>query len=141
MGLIFEGRELGRVLGGHAATFARITSVPAELTQSGEEPPLPIGVRTGLFSIAHNALANAFLHAQASGVEVRLDFEARCTRLSIIDDGVGLPEDYAARGRGFGGMEADAERMGGRLIVESGGPGGGTTITCVVPRGSRGGGD
>ena len=83
-------------------------------------------VRTGLFSIAHNALANAFLHAQAGRVEVRLDFQADGTRLSVSDDGVGLPEDYAERGRGFSGMEKEAERMGGRLIVETGVPEGGT---------------
>ena len=134
MGRIFEGRELGRVLGAHTETFAKITAVPAEMVQSGEEPPLPEEVRAGLFSIAHNALANAFLHAQAGRVEVRLDFQADGTRLSVSDDGVGLPEDYAGRGRGFSGMEKEAERMGGRLIVETGGPGDGTTITCVVPR-------
>ena len=138
MGRIFEGRELARVLGAHTATFASITSVPAEMVQSGEEPPLSAEVRTGLFSIAHNALANAFLHAQAAKIEVRLDFQAGAIRLSVSDDGVGLPEDYAERGRGFSGMEADAERMGGRLIVESGEQQRGTTITCVVPTESAG---
>ena len=141
MGHIFEGRELGRVLGSHTATFAKITSVPAEMVQSGEEPPLATETRTRLFSIAHNALANAFLHGQAGRVEVRLDFEADRILLSVSDDGIGLPDDYAERGRGFGGMEADAERMGGRLIVKSGGPEGGTTVTCVVPRESSGRGD
>ena len=136
MGGIFEGRDLARVLGSHTATFAKITAVPAEMVQSGEEPQLSAGVRSGLFSIAHNALANAFLHAQAGRVEVRLDFQADATRLSVSDDGVGLPEDYAERGRGFSGMEKEAERMGGRLVVESGGPEGGTTIACVVPHDS-----
>ena len=133
MGRIFEGRDLARVLGGHTATFATITSVPAEMVQSGREPPLTTEVRTGLFFITHNALANAFLHARPARVEVRLDFEADAIRLSVSDDGVGLPEGYAELGRGFGGMQAEAEKMGGRLIVESGGPGEGTTITCVVP--------
>ena len=133
MGRIVEGRELARVLGAHAATFATITSVPAEMIQSGEEPALSPEVRTGLFTIAHNALSNAFLHAQAARVEVRLDFETDAIRLSVSDDGVGLPDDYAERGRGFSGMEADAERMDGRLIVESGEQARGTTITCVVP--------
>ena len=131
MDRIFEGRDLARVLGSHTATFAKITSVPAEMAQSGEDPQLTAEVRTGLFSIAHNSLANAFLHAQAGRVEVRLDFQADGTRLSVSDDGVGLPEDYAERGRGFSGMEKEAERMGGRLIVETGGPEGGTTIACV----------
>ena len=133
MGLLFEGRELGRVLGSHTATFAKIASIPAEMRQSGYEPPLSNEVRTGLFSIAHNALTNAFLHAEAGMVEVRLDFEEDHVRLSISDDGVGLPEDYAELGRGFRGMETDAGRMNGELTVESGGPEMGTRITCVVP--------
>ena len=139
-GHILEGRELGRVLWSHCATFEKITAVPAEVSQSGTEPPLGTETRTRLFSIAHNALTNAFLHARPGRVEVRLSFEADHIRLSVSDDGVGLPDDYAERGRGFDGMRADAEQMGGRLIVESGEGGGGTTITCVVPKeGNEGG--
>ncbi len=133
VGRIFEGRELGRVLWSHCATFERITAVPAKMLQSGTEPPLTTEVRARLFSIAHNALTNAFRHARPGSVEVRLSFEADHIRLSVSDDGVGLPDDYAERGRGFDGMRADAERMGGRLIVESGVGEGGTTIACVVP--------
>ena len=140
-GHIFEGRELGRVLRSHCASFERITGVPAEMSQSGTEPLLARETRTRLFSIAHNALTNAFLHARPGRVEVRLDFEAEQIRLSVSDDGVGLPDDYAERGRGFEGMRADAERMGGMLTVEDGEGRGGTSITCVVPHeGDEGGG-
>ena len=132
-GRIFEDRELGRVLWSHCATFERITAVPAQMTQSGAEPPLAAETRARLFSIAHNALTNVFLHARPGRVEVRLDFEADQVRLSVSDDGVGLPDEYAERGRGINGMRADAERMGGMLVVESREGGGGTTITCVVP--------
>ena len=132
-GLLFEGRELGRVLWSHTETFERVASVPTEMVQSGTEPPLAVETRARLFSIAHNALTNAFLHAGAGRVEVRLDFGADCIRLSVSDDGVGLPDDYAERGRGFRGMRADAERLGGRLIVETGGLDGGTTVTCETP--------
>ena len=132
-GHIFEGRELGRVLWSHCATFQKITAVPAEMSQFGTEPTLATEVRARLFSIAHNALTNAFVHARPGRVEVKLDFEADHIRLSVSDDGVGLPDDYAERGRGFDGMRTDAERMRGRLIVESGEGEGGTTIACVVP--------
>ena len=139
-GQLFEGRELGRVLRSHCTTFERITAVTAEMSQTGTEPPLSTETRTRLFSIAHNALTNAFLHARPSRVEVGLSFEADRIRLSISDDGVGLPDDYAERGRGMGGMRADAERMGGRLVVESE-AGGGTTIACLIPNeAGRGGG-
>ncbi len=132
-GHILEGRELGRVLWSHCATFERITAVPTEMSQSGTEPPLATETRTGLFSIAHNALTNAFLHARPGRVEVRLSFEADRIRLSVSDDGVGLPEGYSERGRGFSGMRAYAEQMGGELIVESVEGSGGATITCVIP--------
>ena len=132
-GLILEGRELVRVLWSHSATFEKITGVHAEMSQSGTEPPLAAETRSRLFSIAHNALTNAFLHARPGRVEVKLSFEVGQIRLSVSDDGVGLPDGYAERGRGFNGMRSDAEQMGGVLIVESGEGIGGTTISCVVP--------
>ena len=138
-GHIFEGRELGPVLWSHCATFDKITAVPTRMSQTGTEPLLATETRTRLFYIAHNALTNAFLHARPAKVEVRLDFEADQTRLSVSDDGVGLPDNYAEFGRGFKGMKADAERMRGTLIVESSKEEG-TTITCVVPHeGDEGG--
>ena len=74
------------------------------------------------------------MHARPARVEVGLSFEADRIRLSVSDDGVGLPDDYAERGRGFSGMKADAEQLGGTLFVESTDGGrAGTTITCVVP--------
>ena len=132
-GQIFRGEELGDVLEAHAATFTVITSVPAELVQRGREPPLSIIDRSLLFSIAHNALTNVIRHAGASEVVIGLDCDGEELRLSVSDDGGGLPKDYEARGHGFRNMWADAERMGGVLEVQSDGDGGGTTVTCVVP--------
>ncbi len=140
IGPIFEGRELSRVLRSHASTFATITSIPAELVQSGTEPPLPTVTRSLLFSIAHNAMTNAFRHADASKVTISLSFEDDGLRLSVSDDGVGLPKDYADRGHGFRNMRADAERMGGRLEVAPGESGVGTTVTCAIPYDARDGG-
>ena len=138
MGRIFEGSELGWTLDSHVATFRTITSVSAELTQNGVEPPLSVEVRSLLFSIAHNALANTFRHARASRVLVELDFGRDELRLSVSDDGVGLPDDYEERGHGFANMWAYAGRLGGRLIVEPRGPVGGASVTCVVRLDGRG---
>ncbi len=138
-GRIFEGRDLGSVLRAHTETFQRITGVPTRMMQSGAEPALSVDTRSRVFSIAHNALTNAFRHADAGRVDVALDFSEDCIRLAVEDDGVGLPEDYAQRGRGFTGMMAETERMDGRLVVVSGGPGKGTSVSCVVPiDGTRG---
>ena len=138
MGRLFDGRELGGVLESHVATFTSVTSVGAELTQNGMEPPLSMEAKSLLFTVAHNALTNAFRHAGASRVLVGLDFGEHELRMSVSDDGVGLPGDYEARGHGFANMRADAERLGGRLVVEPRGPDGGASVACVMPLGRRG---
>ena len=138
-GQIFRGEELGEVLEAHAATFTVITSVPAELVQHGREPPMSTIDRSLLFSIAHNALTNVIRHAGAGQVVIGLDCTGEELRLSVSDDGGGLPGDYETRGHGFRNMRADAERMGGRFEVKS--DGGGTTVTCVVPYGTLRGGE
>ena len=140
-GQIFRGEELGEVLEAHAGTFTVITSVPAELVQQGREPPMSTITRSLLFSMAHNALTNVIRHADASGVVISLECDEAELRLSVSDDGIGLPLDYETRGHGFRNMRADAERMGGRLEVESDCDGGGTTVTCVVPYRNLGGGE
>ena len=132
MGRIFEGRDLVSVLREHTETFQRITSVRTTMSQSGVEPALGVETRSALFSVAHNALTNAFRHAGAGRVDVALDFKEDSIHLTVADNGVGLPDDYAERGRGFAGMRTDAERMGGRLLVTSGGPGEGTSVSCVI---------
>lgn len=133
-GRLFEGRSLGSVLRAHTETFQRITSVPTRMEQYGDEPELSVETRSRLFSIAHNALTNAFRHADAGSVCLVLDFEGDWISLRVEDDGVGLPEDYAERGRGFAGMKMEAEQMGGRLVVTSDGPAQGTSVNCVLPR-------
>ena len=140
-GRVFRGEELGQVLDAHAATFTVITSVPAEFTQRGAEPALSTIDRSLLFSIAHNALTNVMRHAQAGSVLIELDCTGEELRLSVSDDGIGLPPDYETRGHGFRNMRADAQRMGGVLEVKSERYGGGTTVTCVVPYPTARGGE
>ncbi len=135
MGGIYEGQTLSFALKSHAASFANITSVPCELTQTGVEPSLSTGNRGLLFSIAHNALTNAYRHAQATRVAVHLAYKKEEVRLSVLDNGIGLPSDYAQHGHGFEYMNGYALRLGGRLVVEESGAMGGATVTCVIPRG------
>ena len=138
MGGIYEGRELSRVLRSHATSFTNITSVPAEMTQTGVEPPLSVEARSLLFSIAHNALTNAYRHAEASQVSIDLDYSGERIRMSVSDDGIGLPDNYGERGHGFANMNRDAMHLGGSLIVEERGPLGGATVTCLVPQPEQG---
>ena len=133
-GGIYEGRELSWALRSHASSFTNVTSVPVEMTHTGVEPPLSMEARSLLFSIAHNALTNAYRHAEANRVAIDLEFAENHSRLSVADDGVGLPDDYMERGNGFANMSRAAERLGGRLVVDQRGAMGGATVTCVIPR-------
>ena len=136
MGLIFEGRQLTRVLESHAEAFTAITSIPVVVIREGmEEPPLSSIMRSALFTIAHNALTNAFRHSGATKVTIGLNFRKTDLRVSIADDGIGLPDDYARRGHGFRNMTADAERIGGSLEVKRAEAGRRTTISCSVQYG------
>jgi len=137
MGGIYEGRTLSSTLKSHAGSFTNVTSVPCELTQTGVEPSLSTETRGLLFSMAHNALTNAYRHAQATRVAIHLACGKEEVRLSVLDNGIGLPSDYAQRGHGFENMDGYALRLGGRLVVENRGTMGGATVTCVIPLGQR----
>ncbi len=130
-GQIFSGITLSKVLEARADTFTVIASIPASLELQGVGPQLSTIKRSQLFTIAHNALTNAFRHPDAENVTISLEFREENLRMSVSDDGTGLPDDYAVRGRGFRNMNADAERMGGGLLVESNRNG--TTVSCTVP--------
>ena len=132
-GRIFEGMGLGEALSSHAYSFTAITSLPVEVAQAGDEWDLPSDVRGLLFDIVHNAMTNVLLHAKASRVEVRLDFQADQLCLSVSDDGIGIPREGGRWGHGLRNMGANAKRMGGRLEVSPGVDGVGTRVTCVVP--------
>ena len=82
-GLIFEGMGLGEALTSHAYSFTAITSLPVEVAQDGDERDLPSAVRGLIFGIVHNAMTNVLLHAKASRVEVRLDFQADQLSLAV----------------------------------------------------------
>ena len=133
-GLIFQGRELGHVVQTHSTTFTDITSIPTVFISEGEEPPLSPATKGMFFSIIHNALTNVIRHAEASNVTITLKFEQEGIRLSISDDGTGLPEGYTEQGEGFSNMRNSAEQMGGRLEVTSNEPEPGTTVACWVPQ-------
>ena len=143
-GHILEGRELGRVLWSHCATFEKITGIHAEMSQSGTEPPSYH--RDPSSSLLHRAQrADQRLPARPAW-ESRGQVELRGRPDQALHlgrrSGPSLT-GYAERGRGFNGMRLDAEQMGGALIVESVEGVGGTTILCVVPYvgDQRGGGD
>lgn len=101
------------------------------------ERPMPMprdpGAAAQLFRIAQEALRNALRHSGANCVHLRLGGAAGALRLTIEDDGCGLPAPGArGNGMGLGIMQHRAEHIGASLEI-SARRGGGTVITCVLP--------
>ncbi len=89
---------------------------------------------THLYHIAREAVNNAVKHARAGSIEIALLSDGEDIRLTVEDDGIGMPEDAEkAGGMGMHIMRYRAGVIGGALRV---GPGarGGTAVTCSLPR-------
>lgn len=103
-------------------------------------------VASHLFHIVQEAVGNALRHGKASRIDIVLNVGKRCGRLTIADNGTGMPEKENQQGMGLRIMRYRAELIAGELKVRSR-PRGGTLITCsfdprledlhVVPIGTR----
>jgi signal transduction histidine kinase len=98
-----------------------------------------IDARYELSQILREALVNVARHARARQVDVALRPADGQVRLTVVDDGVGLPERPGGPATGSYGLVGMAERaraVGGRLWVRSE-PGRGVRIDVVVPAGGE----
>lgn len=91
---------------------------------------------THLFRIAQEAVSNALRHGRARAIRIALGSEPEALTLRVEDDGVGIP-DLLPEGKGLGLrlMRFRAGAIGGALSVTRT-EGGGTVVTCRVPRGT-----
>jgi signal transduction histidine kinase len=90
-------------------------------------------VETLFYRCAQEALRNVVSHSRAEHVVVRVETDGH-VRLTVEDDGVGLPEETAKRGHlGLRLLDDLARESSGHLEVESS-PGAGTRVSVEVPR-------
>jgi signal transduction histidine kinase len=94
-------------------------------------------LRDDVFRIAGEALRNAFVHAQASRIEVDIRYGTERFRVRIRDDGKGIESQIVTdKGRtghwGLRGMHERAKLVGGNLQVWSK-PDSGTEIELIIP--------
>jgi PAS domain S-box-containing protein len=101
-----------------------------------DDAPLELdeGVQDHIFRIAQEALTNAVKHAGAQRIAVTLTVMHHAVRLSVRDDGVGLPPN-GARGAGLGlaSMRHRASAIGADLCVTDLG-GRGTELRLDCPQ-------
>jgi len=107
-----------------AANHASQNSPTVEVQVEGASRDLHPILRDDVFRIAVEALRNAFLHAQASRIEVDICYGSERFRVRIRDDGKGINSQIVTdKGRpghwGLRGMQERAELVGGNLGVWS----------------------
>ena len=142
-----EGNGAGNGDGNGSALLADAAAaggqpVPrVEVKEVGQRRPLPPAVENHLMRVALEAVTNAVKHAGAKRIDVEVAFAADAVEVKVRDDGRGfdtsrLPPPSSGH-FGLFGMRERAEKLGGRLSIDSR-PGAGTEIRLVVPLGGEG---
>ena len=129
--------DLATALADSAAQLTGKSGPRVQMIREGAPRIVHPLIREEIERIADEAIRNAVSHAQASTIEIALQWGRRELRLAIRDDGIGMPASILVRGESSGhfglvGMRERAERIGARLVAHSR-EGAGTEITLTVP--------
>jgi len=90
----------------------------------GSPSPLHPVVCDELIQFAGEAILNAYRHARAANIEVKLAYSRKRLQLTIRDDGVGINAEMVERGGrpghfGLAGMQERAKKIKGKFALES----------------------
>lgn len=113
--------------------FARRTGLEVALEAEGGVDSVPAPLQHAALRIVQEALLNANRHAHARRVTVELGVDQGLLKVSITDDGRGMPSDQAAANLGVGipGMQARAQQFAGDLAISSDETG--TRVVALLP--------
>ncbi len=137
-----HGIDVLEELASRAADFSTRTGLPLTYRPPvGPHPELPVppAAARQLLSITEEAMENAHRHAEATRVEVSAEVEDGLLRISVRDDGRGLPAgttlDELRRTGHFGlvGMVERAASAGARLHLGEGPDDRGTDVLLELP--------
>ena len=107
------------------------TRIPI-LYQGQDIPGLPDEISISLYRFVQEALTNVLRHAQASHVQVRLQYKKGEISISVSDNGRGMEEGNPSGGIGLLGIRERLKLLGGRLVTHSS-KGRGTRQVAFVP--------
>ena len=129
--------DLAPALTALAAELAENDDAVCRVQVEGAPRDLHPILRDEIYRIAGEALRNAFRHAEAREIEVKIRYDKRRLQVAVRDDGKGLdPEVLNRQGRvghwGLVGMRERAQVIGGRLEVWSA-LNGGTSVELSIP--------
>ncbi|WP_103544376.1 sensor histidine kinase [Streptomyces sp. SM1] len=136
-----QGTDVLVELAARTRDFSKRTGLPASYGPTGEDsvPPVPPAVARQLLTIAQEALENAHRHAGPSRVDVRAGVHGDLLRISVYDDGAGLPPgtnlEHLRRAGHFGlvGMVERAASVGARIRIGRGTLAQGTEVRLELP--------
>jgi signal transduction histidine kinase len=118
-----------RGLGPALEALTRRAPLPVTL-ESACAAALPTSVAAAAYYVVAEALTNATKYAEAAAVAVRVHSRDDAVRVEVVDDGVGGAT--VSEGSGLLNLSDRVAALGGRLTIASP-PGGGTTVTAVIP--------
>jgi signal transduction histidine kinase len=116
----------------HVLQRSEANSLHISVEAPADVPLLPAAVEVAAYRITLEALTNVERHAHAQHCLVHLELaDERSLRLSIVDDGCGLPDEYHA-GIGITSMRERVAELGGEFTLTAK-PGGGTHVQVQLP--------
>src|SRR5690606_7763163 len=90
-------------------------------------------VTLAIYRVVQEGLINALRHAQASQVEITVECEANRIRVTVADDGVGLPADWSRPGHfGLRGLAERMANLKGALDISNRSPRG-VALSAAIP--------
>ncbi len=122
----------------YAGKVQERTELKVKVDVEGDEGPVSSALKIAIFRIVQEALNNIIKHAQAKGVNIRLEYRNNKVFVSIRDDGVGFDLNVVRISHsrrpslGLAGMQERAALLGGDVKIQSS-PGQGTLVEAVLP--------
>jgi signal transduction histidine kinase len=119
-------------------SFARRTGLRCRFIRGADVQELDMGRATAVFRMYQEMLTNVERHARANHVVTSIQRLGSRLRLSVRDNGQGVPLSKTLEPSSFGllGMRERATLLGGTLTIK-GLPGRGTTVTATIPLENR----
>jgi two-component system sensor histidine kinase UhpB len=95
-------------------------------------------ITLAIYRVVQEGLINALRHAQASRVDIVVQCDARRIVATVVDDGVGLATDWAARPGHFGlrGLADRVQQLGGTFTIGNG-QARGVCLAADIPLGDK----
>ena len=112
---------------------AREAGLDATLKVTGDRRPLPAALELSAYRIIQEAITNVLKHANASRLQVGVDYSSDALVLTIADNGSGPHEAAgASNGHGLIGMRERVELFGGKMSTGTSSLGG-FTVRAKLP--------